>query len=191
MRSMTRGAVVGLHVAMVLEELGYKVKLVLECDATAALEAAAKMSHGRMRHMIAADTFVRKLLKSKEATATKILTKLNVADLSSKHVNKETLETSLPLTGWGPVTVPYRLVNLVKVNDIKDLADAAEIENQGKMRVTKAVRGEGQNFVKAVLCSSAATIVSSQQCGTLASQVQGYNGWTVVTMSALCFLAGS
>jgi len=183
MRAMTTGTVVGLHVKMILEELGYKVKLVLECDASAALEAAAKMSSGRMRHMAAADTFVRKLLKSKEAVAKKIPTKANVAGLLSKHVSKETLEALLPLTGWGPVTEPYRLVELVKVNDIKDLADAGELELEGKAKVVKAVRSEGKNLAKAVLCGSA--------CGPMASQaVQGYGGWFVIVVAVTCFGLG-
>ena len=98
-----------MHLKMMLEELGYTVKLIVECDATAALEAASKMSSGRMRHLVAADTFIRRILKAKQGLAKKIHTKDNIADLLSKHVSKEVLDTLMPKTGWGPVEVSYRL----------------------------------------------------------------------------------
>lgn len=69
LRALTRGAVIGMHLKMMLEDLGYTVKLIFECDSTAALEAASKMSSGRMLHLVAADTFIRRILKAKQGVA--------------------------------------------------------------------------------------------------------------------------
>jgi len=192
---MTRGSVLGMHIKMILEELGFTVKLVFECDATAALEASAKMSHGRMRHLLAADTFVRHILKSKQGVTRKIPTSKNLADLLSKHVSRQTLESLLPGTGWGPVDLEdFRIVDLKKINNIKDLENAEAVEIAGRASQVLKTRQQAATLAQAVLAVSTITIAeaSDGQCEVRHGPGGGYAAlaWLLFAVLLLGFTLG-
>ena len=90
------------------------------------LEAASKLSIGRMRHLKLADSFVRLVLKNKLAKSRKIPSEHNVADLLTKHVSSKVLDNLMPYTGWRAVVIPFVVVGLTKVNTIRDLINGKE-----------------------------------------------------------------
>ena len=107
-----------------------------------------------MRHLVAADSFIRRILKARQGATRKIGTKDNVSDVLSKHVNKKVLDELLPKTGWGPVEQSYRTVGLNKVNDVKDLKSAEHLEKAGRAKVVADTCAAAKTLAAAALASN-------------------------------------
>lgn len=182
----------GLHCKHLLEEMGFKVRMTLEGDASAALEASAKLSIGRMRHLRVADSFVRLILKTRLARSRKIGTKENAADLLTKYVDKKTLEALLPQTGWRKITDEFSLTSLTQVNQLKDLKDSSEIERAHKAKEIRRISELGQSLMRA---STVACIVQGAAAAETCVAGAGEGGYTIAVValigSALIFGAGA
>ena len=171
LRAMSRGIIVGLHCKQLLEEMGFKVYMVIEGDATAALEASSKLSIGRMRHLRVADSFVRLVLKTKLARSRKIDTKENPSDLLTKHVTKQVLDTLLEKTGWHEVTEAFRTVAVKQVNKLNDIKDSREIEKKHRDNEKVRVSNLGQTLLRASLVACFVQQSMAQQCEVVKESV--------------------
>ena len=143
LRANTRGACEGLYVQKVLQELGVQADLEIETDAAAALQAATKMSGGRLKHLAIADKFIREALKRKLLRIKKKDTRKNSSDIHSKHVDVETLRRHLPRVGWRKISeeekARVRDIKLKPLNRIGDVMDAdLKVANYESVKKTQA-----------------------------------------------------
>ena len=160
---MTRAACLGLHVRMLLEEMGLQVNAVLQTDASAALDAATKLSGSRMKHLTLGQTFVRQLVKNKLVSLEKVSSESNVADLLTKLVSTGVLATLMPRTGFGPRGEGRERFNLVEVkrlNWIGNLRNADELEELHRAKQAKAAK------VRAVALATAPDNSEQGACST-------------------------
>ena len=127
LRALTRAGCEAIYVQAVMCELGLKSRIEIETDASAAFQAATKMSGSRMKHLVLAEKFIRKLVKMKIVRLVKIGTKKNVADIHTKHVDKDTLSRHMESTGWRQLSkdekAAIKEIKLKAVNQMRDIHD--------------------------------------------------------------------
>ena len=123
MRALSKGAQLCLHVKDLFGELGYPMSIVLASDATAALRNASNLGPGRLIHVDRLAMFVKEVVRRELVKLEKIDTKLNDADLLTKHVDRATLERLRPIVGLvdsGRFTIE-KFAKVTIVNCIEDL----------------------------------------------------------------------
>ena len=65
-RALTRAGCEGMYLQQMLLEVGIEATVIIETDASAAFQAAGKLSGGRLRHMTTAEQYIRQLVKQKK-----------------------------------------------------------------------------------------------------------------------------
>jgi len=142
-RSLARGGCLGLQLKLLVSELANKAKLVLKCDAQAAIDGAQKLSGSRLRHLEISQTYTRKLLRGKHAHIQKVGGKFNVSDCLTKHLSPEDTKAHLAMTGFQPFDKEWRLVTMRRINTTDDLEDASQLvaDNEKRKRVDELRAG--------------------------------------------------
>jgi hypothetical protein len=118
-----------MYVKHLLAEFGLKTTITIAGDASAALNAAAKLSGGRMRHLRACDSSIKQLVKHKIVKLDKVGTKGNTGDMMTKHGPKEVIQALLANTGYRDRERTVSEINpkvekLVCMNFVNDLRSA-------------------------------------------------------------------
>ena len=96
---IVRGAAQGLGFQALARDMGVDLKLSVYSDATAAIGIARRRGLGRVRHIHTADLWIQERIKCGDMYLGKILGSENPADLSTKFVDKMTLEKLIPMAG--------------------------------------------------------------------------------------------
>ena len=147
LRAATRGACEGIYVKKVLTEFGIEAEIEMDTDASAAYQAASKMSGGRLRHLEVADKFIRQAVKRKLLKLHKTGTLENSSDIHTKHVDKDTLARHMDETGWKQLpkteVEQFRAAILRPINKITDLQDADLRVQQYNERVAAKASADG------------------------------------------------
>jgi bacterioferritin-associated ferredoxin len=96
------GTCEGLHVKMLLEELGDIVKLEVYSDSTAGISAQSRLGMGKMKHVQLRNLFVQDKVRAGDMRLLKVGTDDNVSDIGTKPVDQKTLEKHLVSIGMAP-----------------------------------------------------------------------------------------
>ena len=135
-----------VHVKALVESLGLECKATIETDAMAALDASKKIAAGRMKHLLIADTFIKKLVKHKEVVVRKIPTEDNTADVLTKHVSSKVLDRLAPMLGYQKLSREFlRKMAMRKINSIKDLQPTATLVGNHYQKLQQQVRAQALN----------------------------------------------
>jgi len=110
LRGMTKASAEGLYAKSVFAECGVDVDVELVGDSTAAMQNAAKLGPGKMRHMERNDLFVKeairqRLLKIVKAKGTEL-----AADLLTKHLEPKAFGHWLSVLGYRRPTAEERAI---------------------------------------------------------------------------------
>ena len=102
-----------MGVQSILRDYGMDSSLVVKSDATAAIGMCKREGLGRVRHLATGDLWVQQLIKRKGVILEKCPTAVNPADLLTKGVSREKLQSLLPLVhmqaqGGRPDIAPIR-----------------------------------------------------------------------------------
>ena len=142
-RALSRGGCIGLQLKMLLEECGFVVNYILECDAQAAIDGTQKLSGSRLRHLEIAQRYAQSLVRGKHATICKIPGKLNVADCLTKHLSVEDTKAHMPRCGWSKFEMRFNLVEMRRVNEIQQVENSDELVRVNESNKRKAEIEEG------------------------------------------------
>jgi hypothetical protein len=129
-RVTSKTACEGIFIQAVALEWNMPMTLEIHSDASVAVLGSQKLSGGRMKHLTAAQTLIRTLVKRRLAKVRQIGTKENIADLLTKNVDKDVYNTLGPLTGYRQLTDSEQCivpVAMVVINKIGDLLSSEEI----------------------------------------------------------------
>ena len=81
------GAVEGIYLCNVLEELGINVKLRLRTDSSSGMATLCRRGPGRMRHLRVKTLWWQEEIRAGNVMLEKINTKNNLADILTKHLS--------------------------------------------------------------------------------------------------------
>ena len=98
------GTCEGLHVKMILGELGEHVKLEVFSDSTAGISAQSRLGMGKMKHVQLRNLFVQDKVRAGDMRLLKVRTDDNVSDIGTKPVDQKTLEKHLVSIGMAPTS---------------------------------------------------------------------------------------
>ena len=156
LRAMCKGAIEGIYVKHVMEELGFELPLRMWTDSTAGRAAATRLGVGRIKHLTIQDLYVQGLVQAKMLQINKVATEHNLADILTKPVPRETLERLAPGAGVADsdgltgelVTIsalnikpvqqrlmpwkPSKLLKTVCIASVLNLVNGAEQDNDDK-----------------------------------------------------------
>ena len=143
-RALSRGGCLGIVVKLLLEEMGFTVKMRLKCDAQAAIDSTQKLSGSRLRHMQISQQYAKALVRGKHASIDKVSGKANVADCLTKHLSPEDCRDHITRTGFGPFTEKFRLCQLRRINTIEQIEDSDYLvtANEARKRVAEIELGQ-------------------------------------------------
>ena len=143
-RGLTRAGCDALYVKQIFDELGLKNEVILETDASAAFQAAQKLSGSRMKHLEMADAFIRQIVKRRLVKLRKIPGGENVADILTKHVSKEVLDKHWNATGWRQHEESSAIVaKLERVNRLCDIKPTDDIVKAHQEKQRQATLSQG------------------------------------------------
>ena len=83
----------GLGICAILSDLGAEVRLVVHMDASAGIAMASRRGLGRAKHIHVQYLWMQDLITKGEITVKKIAGETNRADLLTKHLARDRMET--------------------------------------------------------------------------------------------------
>ena len=101
--SILKGGSVGLGIKRMLEDMGVKVKLTVNTDASAAKGIAARRGAGKVRHIEVTQLWIQDKVRKGEIAIRKVGTAENLADALTKHVSSDELAYHITYT-WQAVS---------------------------------------------------------------------------------------
>ena len=92
---VVRGATEGLGLVSVLADFGWKVKLELRADATAAIGMVKREGLGRVRHLAVSDLWIQQRIRSKAIDIGKVPGTENPSDMLTKGLDSISIQRYL------------------------------------------------------------------------------------------------
>jgi hypothetical protein len=89
------GAAQALGLQSLLKDLGWKVRIRVHSDATAAIGICRRKGIGKIRHLATTDLWIQDKVRSKQLELVKILGAENPADVLTKYVNRQIMTAAL------------------------------------------------------------------------------------------------
>jgi hypothetical protein len=99
------------------------LKIVLLTDATAALRSAEKLGPGRVRHLMTSATFIKELVRRRQAQVCKVDTTRNPAGSMTKYLDRQKLATQLSLIGVSTGVPDHHMDKLEQCNNWLDVKE--------------------------------------------------------------------
>ena len=99
LHGIAHGAAQGLGMQSLLIDLGWKMKLRVHSDATAATGICRRQGLGKIRHLATTDMWIQDKVGIKQIELHKVLGTENAADVLTKYVNRQTMEKALTTMG--------------------------------------------------------------------------------------------
>ena len=96
--AMSAGAA-ALGLRELLTDIGLPATIRLRCDSTAAMGAATRQGLGRMKHVQVRDLALQQWIADGRLTLQKVASSANAADLLTKHVSQNVLQSLVPKLG--------------------------------------------------------------------------------------------
>ena len=97
--AMSVGAAEALGFRELLTDIGLPTTVRLRCDSTAAMGTASRQGLGRMKHVQVRDLALQQWIADGRLTLQKIASSGNAADLLTKHVSQNVLQSLVPKLG--------------------------------------------------------------------------------------------
>ena len=97
--SIVKGSSIGLGIKRMLEDMGVKMKLRINTDASAAKGISSRRGAGKIRHIEVSQLWVQQKVRSGEISIRKVRTEENLADALTKYVSQEELNYHIQHTG--------------------------------------------------------------------------------------------
>ena len=98
------GAAQALGMQSLLKDLGWHVKIRIHSDATAAIGICRRKGLGKILHLATTDLWIQDKVRSKQLELVKILGTENPADVLTKYVARQLMETALAKVGLRKLT---------------------------------------------------------------------------------------
>jgi hypothetical protein len=95
LHGIAHGAAQGLGMQSLLTDLGWKLKLRVHSDATAAIGICRRKGLGKIRHLATTDLWIQDKVRSRQIELIKVLGTHNPADVMTKYVNRQSMEKAL------------------------------------------------------------------------------------------------
>ena len=95
LHGISKGIQNAMGLRSMYNDLGYKMKLRVHSDATAAIGIARRRGLGKLRHLDCEDLWVQSKVRSKDVELCKVLGAANPADILTKYVDAKTLQGAL------------------------------------------------------------------------------------------------
>ena len=99
LHGIAHGAAQGLGMLSLLVDLGWKLKLRVHSDATAAIGICRRKGLGKVRHLATTDLWIQDQVRSRKIELLKVLGTDNPADVLTKYVNRQAMEKALNAMG--------------------------------------------------------------------------------------------
>ena len=96
LHGIAMGCSQGLGIQSLCDDLGWRLKLRVRSDATAAIGIARRKGLGKIRHLDCTDLWIQDQIRSGKIELTKVLGTENPADALTKCVDKKVLDIALP-----------------------------------------------------------------------------------------------
>ena len=96
---MSAGAAEALGLRELLTDIGLPTTIVLRSDSTAAMGTATRFGLGRMKHVQVRDLALQQWIADGRLTLQKVTSAMNAADLLTKHVSLNVLQSLVPKLG--------------------------------------------------------------------------------------------
>ena len=93
------GAAQALGLQSLLSDLGWKMRIRIHSDATAAIGICRRKGLGKIRHLATTDLWIQDKVRSKQIELLKILGTENPADVMTKYVGRQAMEKALTTMG--------------------------------------------------------------------------------------------
>ena len=93
-----KGAEEALGIGSLSADLGSDSPLIIYADSSAAIGICKRSGIGKVRHLAVGQLWVQERLKTKDFELFKVLGTENPADMMTKHVPRETLDTHMTFT---------------------------------------------------------------------------------------------
>ena len=93
------GAAQALGLQSLLKDLGWRVRIRLHSDATAAIGICRRKGIGKIRHLATTDLWIQDKVRSKVIELCKVLGTDNPADVLTKYVSRQTMDSALQKVG--------------------------------------------------------------------------------------------
>ena len=93
------GAAQALGMQRLLKDLGWKVGIRIHSDATAAIGICRRKGLGKVRHLATTDLWIQDKVRSRVIDLVKILGTENPADVLTKYVNRQNMESATAKMG--------------------------------------------------------------------------------------------
>ena len=97
--ALSVGAAEALGLRELLYDIGLPTTVRLRCDSTAAMGTATRQGLGRMKHVQVRDLALQQWIEDCRLTLQKIASSVNAADLLTKHVSQNVLQSLVPKLG--------------------------------------------------------------------------------------------
>ena len=97
--AMTAGAAEALGLRELLTDIGLPATMRLRCDSTTAMGAATRQGLGRMKHVQVRDLALQQWIADGRLTLQKVASSANAADIFTKHVSHNVLQSLVPKLG--------------------------------------------------------------------------------------------
>ena len=97
--AMSIGAAEALGLRELLTDIGLPTTVRLRCDSTAAMGTASRQGLGRMKHVQVRDLALQQWIADGRLTLQKIASSGNAADILTKHVSQNALQSLIPKLG--------------------------------------------------------------------------------------------
>ena len=95
LHGIAHGAAQGLGMQSLLIDLGWKLKLRVHSDATAAIGICRRKGLGKIRHLATTDLWIQDKVRSKQIELLKVLGADNPADVMTKYVNRQSMDKAM------------------------------------------------------------------------------------------------
>ena len=99
LHGIAHGTAQGLGMQSLLTDLGWKLKLRVHSDATAAIGICRRKGLGKIRHLATTDLWIQDKVRSRQIELLKVLGSENPADVLTKYVNRQTMQKALDAMG--------------------------------------------------------------------------------------------
>ena len=98
------GAAQAIGLPSLLKDLGWKIRIRIHSDATAAIGICRRKGIGNIRHLATTDLWIQDKVRSKQLELCKILGTDNPADVLTKYVNRQIMTAALAKLGLVPTS---------------------------------------------------------------------------------------
>ena len=114
LHGIAQGCSQGLGLQSLLKDAGWVLPLHVYSDATAAIGIARRKGLGKIRHLDVTDLWIQDRIRSKAITLSKVLGTENMADASTKYVDRKTMDMAISKMGLRsasgrPVSAPLAM----------------------------------------------------------------------------------